>query len=431
MSKRQCGRLSSTGLALAIALSMSQSASSTAFQTAPRLDVIEWPNREFRTIQSAIDALPDGGTLRFAAGVVTTEPLFVRGKRIVIEGAGSGCDEQRETGKPKQTVSTHLVGPRADTVVEFGAVRGLINYTNAGPGTPVGGGTIRNLRLSGSDAGIRGAADADAGAGGGVVAEGLCITNVGRGIAWAVGSNLTLKNVLIQDVFWNGVSISPSHALATASFIFFGGVTVINAANACVFYNDVQAVAVVTNSLFNFCGASGTIVALNSNLFISDTNIIGSHGPGIAMSGGSAFIQETFINKATGFGLLLHNVEHGDIEDVHVKDTRAFITGPQAGLYGDGVTVVGGTANGMVWVTDSFIENGPHSGIANYGGFVTVGDSKLQCTVFDLQGEVLGTTNFSYTDLGGMTCGCPTANGTCEAVTASGLQPPPPITQIQ
>ena len=208
MSKRQCGRLSSTGLALAIALSMSQSASSTTFQTAPRLDVIEWPNREFRTIQSAIDALPDGGTLRFAAGVVTTEPLFVRGKRIVIEGAGSGCDEQRQPGKPTQTASTHLVGPRADTVVEFGAVRGLINYTNAGPGTPVGGGTIRNLRLSGSDAGIRGAADADAGAGGGVVAEGLCITHAGRGIAWGVGSNLSLKNVLIQDVFWNGVSIS-------------------------------------------------------------------------------------------------------------------------------------------------------------------------------------------------------------------------------
>ena len=429
MSNRRRAGLSSAGLALAIALAMSQSAPSTAFQTQRRLDVIEWPNREFRTIQSAIDALPDGGTLRFAAGVVTTEPLVVRGKRIVIEGAGAGCDEQRQSAKPKQTVSTHLVGPRPETVAEFGSVRGLINYEDAGPGTIVGGGTIRNLRLSGSDAGIRGAADADAVAGGGVAVEDVCITDTGRGVAWAVGSTLSMKNVLIQGVLWNGVSISPSHALATASFIFFDGVTVINAANACVFYKDVQ--AVVTNGLFNLCGSSGTIVALNSNLFISDTNIIGSRGPGIAMSGGSAFIQETFINEATGFGLLLHNVVHGDIEDVRVKDTKAFTTGPQAGLYGDGVTVVGGTANGMVWVTDSFIENGVHSGIANYGGFVTVGDSKIQCTLFHLEGEVLGTTNFSYTDLGGMKCGCPTATGTCEAVTGSGLQPPPPITQIQ
>ncbi len=69
-------------------------------------------------------------------------------------------------------------------------------------------------------------------------------------------------------------------------------------------------------------------------------------------------------------------------------------------------------------------------GIANYGGFVTVGDSKLQCTVFDLQGESWGPRT-SVTRIWRDDVRRPTANGACEAVTASGLQPPPPITQIQ
>ena len=77
-----------------------------------RLGIIEWPDRRFASIQGAIDALPDGGTLRFTERVVPIdEPLFVRGKRIVIEG--KGCDEQRTQLKDG---GTHLVGPRAGTL---------------------------------------------------------------------------------------------------------------------------------------------------------------------------------------------------------------------------------------------------------------------------------------------------------------------------
>jgi hypothetical protein len=107
--------------------------------------------------------------------------------------------------------------------------------------------------------------------------------------------------------------------------------------------------------------------------------------------------------------------------------TKAFITGPQAGLFGDAVTVVGGAANGMVWVTDAIIENAPHSAVANYGAFVSVGDSTIQCATFDLEGEPLGSTNFTYSDLGGLKCGCPTAGGTCQAVSAVSPQAPGPV----
>jgi hypothetical protein len=409
-------------LILRAALAMGVTAASETSQRGePRPDVIDWPDARYATVQHAIDALPDGGTLRFPEGVITLDaPLFVRGKRIVIEG--KGCDElPSNPKKPPQAGSTHLVGPRVAGFTDFSSARAAINFESAGPVTPVGGGTIRKLKVSGFDAGIRGVAGDDASPGGGVLIEDACITDTGRGIAWSQPAGLSVKNVLIRDIAWNGVSISVAAGLA-AAFVHFAGVTVVNAANACVFYHNVQ--AVIVGGLFNFCGSGGTIVAVNSNLFIAETSIIGSHGPGIAISGGSAFIKETFVNEATGFGILLHNVVHGDVEDVHIKNTKAFAAGPQAGLYGDAVTVVGGTSNGMVWMTDSFIENAPHSGVANYGAFVSVGDLKIQCALFHLEGEVLEGKNFSYTDLGGMKCGCPTANGTCSATTDSDFQAP-------
>ena len=50
---------------------------------------ISWPSRDFPTLQSAVDALSDGGTLRIAAGVFRLEqPLMIEGKRLIIEGAG-------------------------------------------------------------------------------------------------------------------------------------------------------------------------------------------------------------------------------------------------------------------------------------------------------------------------------------------------------
>jgi hypothetical protein len=183
----------------------------------------------------------------------------------------------------------------------------------------------------------------------------------------------------------------------------------------------------VDGGLFNFCGSSGTIVARNSNLLIAATSIVGSHGPGIAISGGSAFINETFIKQATGMGILLHDMVHGDVEDVRILDSLPFSAGPQAGKFGDGITVVGGAADGVVWVTDSSIENSARAGLSNFGGRVALGDTIIQCAAaFDLEGETLMGETFLFTDLGGQKCGCPTATGTCTAVSV-GFEPPAPV----
>ena len=383
-----------------------------------RPDLIKWPDPRFSRIQDAINALPDGGTLRFSGVVAVDEPLFVRGKRIVIEG--SGCDEQKS--RPRGG-GTHLVGPRAGTLAEFSAARALINFERSPDGVP-GFATVRNLKLSGFDAGIRGVFEDDT-HGGGARVENVCITNTGRGVMWSGAAGLALNNVLIREVLWNGVSIV-GIAQSLASAFLFTDVTVISTGNACLFFQNAQ--ATVVGSHFNFCGSSGTVVALDSNLYVADTSIAGSRGPGIALSGGSAFITETLINQATGFGILLHNVLHGDVEDVHIKDTRAFTSGPQAGLYGDAVTIVGGPANGLAWVTDSLVETAAHSGVANYGAFVSIGDLRIQCALFHVEGEPLGTQSFTYSDLGGMKCGCPTASGACQAVSAVSAAVPGPAT---
>jgi hypothetical protein len=46
--------------------------------------------------------------------------------------------------------------------------------------------------------------------------------------------------------------------------------------------------------------------------------------------------------------------------------------------------------------------------------------------VFHIEGEFYFANNFSFQDRGGNKCGCPDANGQCEAVT-TGYAPPQPI----
>ena len=60
---------------------------------------IMWPSEEFPSIQDAINALASGGTLTIAEGTFKIdEPIFIRSKEIIIEGAGSG----RKSKEPKK-----------------------------------------------------------------------------------------------------------------------------------------------------------------------------------------------------------------------------------------------------------------------------------------------------------------------------------------
>ena len=131
------------------------------------------------------------------------EPLIVRNKRITFEGAG--CGEQLPLGRSRIDRVTHLAGPRPERVVAFADVAGLVTYIGTG------GGVVRGLKLSGFDAGIRiMAGDSARAERSALTVEDTCIAETGRGIASSAPSaKIVAQNLLIRDVLWNGIAVSP------------------------------------------------------------------------------------------------------------------------------------------------------------------------------------------------------------------------------
>src|SRR4030095_2595418 len=95
-----------------------------ALDKANRGGVVQFPGRGFKTLQEAIDAVPDGGTPELAAGVhPVNEGLFVRNKSIFFEGPGR-----------RKGITATLVAPRPDRVVPAASALGVINFINGGGG---------------------------------------------------------------------------------------------------------------------------------------------------------------------------------------------------------------------------------------------------------------------------------------------------------
>jgi hypothetical protein len=396
-------------------------------------DSLEWPDerREFPTLQSAIDALGEGGTLRIRQGRFDiTEPLVIR-KRITIEG--SGCGEDLPRGKSAPDRVTHLAASRPERVVPFGDVAGLLTYVGAG------GGVVRRLKLSGFDAGVRIMAADDAQPARSLLTiEDTCVAETGRGIAVSSPSaKIVAQNVLIRDVLWNGITVSPSALQAGLGAIFISfGITVVNTGQACVVVKNAAFTAF--QSHFDACGHNGGLPGLGGGLLASNAgvNFIESttnvtNGPGLAANGGTTLIQhDSVMRSALGAGILLFEPLYAQIKEAHILLTAPFPPGHAlAGTFGDGVVVAG---QGTVWVGDTRIHSNSRAGLSNFGSFVDIGSSRLTCNAFDLEGEPYPTPteNFLFNDRGGNKCGCPLADGDCEAVSAN-FAPPAPIGVIE
>jgi hypothetical protein len=421
-------RLSVAGAAL-LALGLTDSGDG---QLVPGRDSIDWPaeRREFPTLQSAIDALGDGGTLRIGQGRFdVASPLVVR-KRITIDG--SGCGEDLPRGKSRTDRVTHLAGPRPERVVPFADAAGLLTYVGAG------GGVVRGVKLSGFDSGIRiTAGDAEA-ARSVLTIEDTCITETGRGIAASAPSaKAVAQNVLIRDVLWNGISVSPSALQAGLEAIFMSfGIAVLNTGQACVVVKNAAFTAFQDH--FDACGYNGGLPGLGGGLLASNAgvNFIESttnvtNGPGIAANGGTTLIQHNSVMRsALGAGVLLFEPLYTQIKDTHILFTAPYPPGHVlAGNFGDGVVVAG---HGTVWVGNSRINSNARAGLANFGSFVDIGSTRLTCNSFDLEGEPYPTPadGFVFNDRGGNRCGCPLAGDECEAVSAH-VVPPALITVIE
>jgi hypothetical protein len=94
--------------------------------------------------------------------------------------------------------------------------------------------------------------------------------------------------------------------------------------------------------------------------------------------------------------------------------------------FGDGISVSAHSAPANAGVHFTLIADSARAGISNFGGLAAIAGSTIRCAAFDLEGEEYNGHAFAFDDGGGNTCGCPTADQPCLAVTAS-IEPPEPL----
>jgi hypothetical protein len=382
--------------------------------------ILRWPNRIHRTLQEAVDAVPDGGTLRIAQGTFQIpSPIVIRDKRLHIQGAG--CAELRPSAP--DTSTTHLAGPRAGSVVPAAESVGLFNFVRAG-------GSVRGLALSGFDAGVRGLEDEDSDEGEGFIPrlaiENTCISNTGRGIAWSARNSLLVENVRISQVSWNGISVFPSPFVPmTLSTVAMNKLAISGALNACIVLKDIpNVVSHIQNADLSDCGFGG-ILLVNMHAYINQIIVASNFGPGIvAIGSGHTEIAYSKVTRARKHGILFQSSGSffKQLANGEIRQTQISNVADSNGLFGDGLTVFDG---GGVYVSDSYIQNSTRAGVSNFGSFVSLERTWIQNAAFELEGEPHGGSGFTYDDRGGNLCG-PFLSQPCVAVSV-GLSPPAPI----
>lgn len=349
-----------------------------------------WPSEEFRSIQDAIYALADGGTLRMAEGVYeVAQPIFIRNKMVNIVGGGANCkdllpDTEQFNKKSERNASlgTVLVGPHVEGRVPPNESIGHLNFYN-------GGGSVTDIWFKGAKASIVGR-DID-GSGKPLDVSDVCATDTVRGIHWKASAPITVTDTIIADVVWNGISISLENFLNVVEH-FISDTYIINPDGACVYFENALA-GVMDDYLINCL--NGGVVSANSVIAVADTNFINNY--------------KTAILLGSSFGFLVDNI---------IIDTRPVIF---TNNLGDGVIA---WDNSTVVMANNYIVNSHRAAVSSFGSTVEMDSNHLICQSFDLNGEPYNGP-FDFIDLGGNLCGCPSAVNTCSVVSAS-LEPPPP-----
>ena len=132
---------------------------------------------EFRSVQDAIDAAPDGATILIAAGVFH-ESFRVEGKRLWIMGAEDGRTEISSPGRDIK----------------------LATYANGG------GGELKGLFFQGGDCAVCGIHDGSS-IPSALVVKDVTMADGYRGVFGGF-SSLILKNVTVSGTQWHGMSVT-------------------------------------------------------------------------------------------------------------------------------------------------------------------------------------------------------------------------------
>jgi Right handed beta helix region len=347
---------------------------------------IEWPSAAFPELQAAIDAAPDGATVKIRPGVYRIdEPILVAGKRVVIRGAGSGLH-----GDYRVTPVTHLIGPpprevvdeQGNLVLPSDQVRGLLNFRAADS-------TVQDLRLSGFDAAIVYRDDEQRTSAPARVSD-VVISDTGRGILSRSSGNLAVSDVAFTRTKWNAISVA------------FEGLADLNVADVSIL--DPQGAGIYFE---------------NANVSITDAFITGAVGGGInGFQSGASISGSTLIgNYKFGIGLLDSTAF---IVSNHILDT---FPDKLSGAFGDAITLF---KSGSL-IEDNVIHHADRVGISFFGSSGFLADNGITCcSLADVQIEDFEGQEGNAIDGGGNVCGCqqPTV---CAVISSGGPQAPPPM----
>ncbi len=356
----------------------------------PVAQAIEWPSREFPTLQSAVDATPPGGTLEIRQGVFyLSEPIFVIGRQILIKGAGSGRNREQRV--------TYLVGPsprpvvdeQGNLVLRADAVVGLWNFIAANI-------VIQDMNLTGFDAGIVSKADAEGNSGPTTVKD-LVISNTGRGILSLSSSDLIVEDCTITSTLWNAISFGPGFLSNPAVLpnLTANTLELIDPGNAGIYFE--HTIAYIDDATVLGAQAGG-ILGLASSSFILNSVLLGNREAGILLVGGFSEIDNNIIQGTLA----------GD-----------------GGLLGDGISLWASDANQQpmqAFLFDNLIQSSERAGVSVFGAAIDMGNNHIFCADFDVIREPYAGFMDVVNDLGGNECGC----GALEVCAATGSQPTPP-----
>jgi hypothetical protein len=323
------------------------------------------PSALYPTIQSAIDAIPDQGTVRLSAGLYV-ESLQIEAKQVDLIGPD-----------PEEGIAT-IVGANPEV--------GAITFGGGG------GGLLKGLSIEGGAYGVM--------ADGAVLPSPVqiadtSISDTGRGVFGSF-SDLTIKDAKISDTSWNGISVTGAKKVQMQD-------TYVTSALGCGLYlNGTTNVSVV--DVYAFFNHSGGICISDSHL----VEIQGSH-VGLNARAGIDIRSSSFVV----------------VDGTEVGPTLAQLSD---GNFGDGIDV---WQSDYVGVFNSRVSDSDRAGIANLGSSLALRNTEICCAAFELEGEDYLGRDYSFENLGGNVCGCPSAVppeplGDC-TVASVNIEPPEPI----
>ena len=314
-----------------------------------------------RSLQDAVDVVPDGGRIEIAEGTHRIDrPIFVTGKRVTIYGRNHRL--------------TQLVGPAPRPVVDRGRVivpledaQGMFNVT-------AGELDMRDLSMSGFDAAIvvmrSGQLDL----------KDVAVSDSGRGIISLSAGPVKMHKITVQNTLWTSIAIKGPPNLS-----------------------DVEIKA-------SFVGNSqGMGMYFENTYAIVDDDFVHDHAEGgIVLYKSGGLIVDSTVQNNTKFGILsVQSPGAPVIQNDIVSGTHTWGPGAE---FGDGIV----TVLSPVFITGTQSNVNDRAGVANFSGTVTILDSSLTCNKYDMGGHTLpGENPYVYLDGGGVGCGCPTPAGPC------------------